>query len=162
MAVQRAFTLIELLVVIAIIALLIAIRLPAIGKARASARMAICSSDIRHSIAQAGYGSDHKDLIGALNWIPGKGSSKYPDLISVPSDDWTTNQGKQACDIVRRRTGQNVPLETGRSFNRDYWHLPLLDGGYRSVSKTFRIQLNGVLLRDKRFKRVDRGQYTTK
>jgi prepilin-type N-terminal cleavage/methylation domain-containing protein len=48
----KAFTLIELLVVVAIISLLCAILIPTLGKARESARRAVCKSNLR-SIGQA-------------------------------------------------------------------------------------------------------------
>ena len=61
---RRAFTLIELLVAISIIALLIAILLPALGWARESARITVCSTNQR-SLTQlyAMFATEFKDEI---------------------------------------------------------------------------------------------------
>lgn len=68
---HAAFTLVELLVVISIIALLIAILLPALSKARESARAAICLSNVRQfTLATTMYINDSKQVIpnAAQNW----------------------------------------------------------------------------------------------
>lgn len=58
---RRAFTLVELLVVISIIALLIAILLPSLKRARDQAKVTVCLNDIRQiGLGLAYYGEDNR------------------------------------------------------------------------------------------------------
>jgi len=64
---RRGFTLIELLVVVAIIALLIAILLPSLGKARELSNRSYCAANIRGVMQSCSvYSSENSDLFPAV------------------------------------------------------------------------------------------------
>jgi len=65
---KKGFTLIELLVVVAIIALLIAILLPSLGRAREMARRSACASNMKQiGLALNTYASENSESLPKIN-----------------------------------------------------------------------------------------------
>src|SRR5262249_43891506 len=102
---KPAFTLVELLVVIGVIALLISILLPALNKARKSAQMTACLSNLRVcGQALVMYSNENK------GYVPYPTTSLYEEIM------WSTALDKYIMGFVDKTRGTGVASK--RSYSR--------------------------------------------
>jgi len=101
---KRAFTLIEFLVVIAVIAILAALLLPGLSRAKGSARKATCINNTRQiNLALRMYADDHSDAVRAVTnkepiyltykksiqpYLSRNGSDTNDAVFACPADDF--------------------------------------------------------------------------
>ncbi len=98
--IAKAFTLVELLVVISIIALLLAILMPALGKARDQARRVICKANQHQlGIAFASYANDNKKYPLGHGW-------NFPWLFPKPSYEGAPAAGRTVPDFSKTKDSE--------------------------------------------------------
>jgi prepilin-type N-terminal cleavage/methylation domain-containing protein len=94
----KGFTLVELLVVISIIALLLAIMMPALSKARESAQSTVCKSNIKQIVlAATTWAQEHEGYVVASMWY-------------VPAKPYEKDTSSEA-DLARQAISRGASLE---------------------------------------------------
>jgi prepilin-type N-terminal cleavage/methylation domain-containing protein/prepilin-type processing-associated H-X9-DG protein len=98
---RQAFTLIELLVVIAIIAILAAILFPVFGRARESARLSACNSNLRQlGLAAHMYATDYDEWF-PCDYYPCNSATTHMRLVAQITP-YVKSMGIMYCPSVKR------------------------------------------------------------
>ncbi|MBI9018520.1 MAG: type II secretion system protein [Phycisphaerae bacterium] len=109
--IKKGFTLIELLVVISIIALLVAILMPALAKARETSKALVCETNQKQLITAWHMYCDENNgrVPGSWNYNPSRGWGQIADWAWVPmepdSDVVAWNYENEKCTEKERQEG---------------------------------------------------------
>ena len=115
---RRAFTLIELLLVIAVIAVLMAIGLPALGAARASARQLQCLNNLRQiGLGTIAYRDTNKGLVPfAIGGVGGDGRVRALNALA-PFGGWAATSIQSPTPLLVCPDDRVRAFAAGSSYN---------------------------------------------
>ena len=141
---RHGFTLIELLVVVAVIAVLVAILLPALGRARDRAKATLCSGNLRQfAVGFVLYGNDNGEHLPTTGDYPrslycGQKTDNWIYLLSravLPSksDPWAYYGYKPGGDVWWCPSDKRTPNGSGYVDGPSYGINPFLTGFYSSA-----------------------------
>jgi len=117
----RGLTLVELLVVIAIIAILAAMLLPALAKAKSSARSTACLSNLKQlQLAWVAYTVDYHDALPANKWRDPSWLYGCPQGHQCSADSWVLGDTTKDTSPRNIQNGSLFPF-TG---NAGIYHCP--------------------------------------
>ena len=140
---HKGFTLVELLVVIAVIAILMAILLPALGRAREQGKRVVCFNDMKQlQMAWNLYADNSKDKIvpadiayswgvGAHNW------ASYGLCWYETPHIWDHPTG--SCDLDTQGNLDSAPRIPWEDATREDWEHSISDGAFWKYLQNYKI-----------------------